>query len=134
LQQSNELSQQAVKKAEDALKASQGTYEQLCKGVRDAELQRNSMEDALLDRRMQLQALQNSVGEIAAACRREEDMLRDLELKDAAAAGGSVQVLAFPRRCVSFPKYNGHLDLQAEAQLLLSSRRIRPLNQLGANA
>jgi hypothetical protein len=56
-----------------------------------------------------------------------------LELKDAAAAGGSVQVLAFPRRC-SFPKYNGHLDLQAEAQLLLSSRRIRPLNQLGANA
>lgn len=113
LQQSNELSLQAVKKATDALAASQCTYDLICASIRDAEFQRNALEDALLDRRVQLQALQKDVGEVEAECRRDEDALRDLQLRDAAAAGGSVQ---------------------AEAQLLLSSRRVRPLNQLGANA
>jgi hypothetical protein len=92
LQQSNELSLQAVKKASDALSASQSSYERLCVLIRDAELKRNAIEDSLLERRVQLQQLQKEVGEVEAECRRDEDVLRDLQLKDAAAAGGSVQV------------------------------------------
>ncbi len=97
LQQSNELSLQAVKKATDALAASQSSYDVLCASVRDAEVQRNALEDALLDRRVQLQALQKNVGDVEAECRRDEDVLRDFQLRDAAAAGGSVQV--HPRSC-----------------------------------
>ena len=95
LQQSNELSLQAVKKATDALAASQSSYERLCARVRDAESKRNALEDSLLDRRIQLQSLQKDVGDVEAECRRDEDVLRELELKDAAAAGGSVQVPLF---------------------------------------
>ena len=101
LQQSNELSLQAVKKAADALAASQSSYDRLCASIRDAEVQRNALEDALLDRRVQLQALQKDVGEVEAECRRDEDVLRDLQLRDAAASGGSVQVRAFSC-CPSF--------------------------------
>ena len=133
LQQSNELSLQAVKKAADALAASQSSYERLCARVRDAECKRNALADTLLDRRIQLQSLQKDVGDIEAECRRDEDVLRELELKDAAAAGGSVQVRVF-LRCCSLVQHDIHSVQQAEAQLLLSSRRIRPLNQLGANA
>lgn len=133
LQQSNELSLQAVKKATDALAASQCTYDLICASIRDAEFQRNALEDALFDRRVQLQALQKDVGEVEAECRRDEDALRDLQLRDAAAAGGSVQVPQCSR-APSVASFSIHFIPQAEAQLLLSSRRVRPLNQLGANA
>jgi hypothetical protein len=96
LQQSNELSLQAVKKAADALAASHASYERLCALMCDAEAKRNAIEDALLDGRVQLQQLQKEVGDVEAECRRDEDALRDLQLKDAAAAGGSVQVSAQP--------------------------------------
>jgi hypothetical protein len=82
---------------------------------------------------LQLQSLQKDVGDIEAECRRDEDVLRELELKDAAAAGGSVQVRVL-LRCCSLVQHDIHSVQQAEAQLLLSSRRIRPLNQLGAHA
>jgi hypothetical protein len=134
LQQSNELSEQAVKKAKEALAASQSAYESLCERVQKAEVRRNAIEDELLDGRVQLQALQKEVGDIEAECRRDEDVLRDLELKDAAAAGGSVQV-PFRVLCCLFSQCIKHVSPpQAEAQFLLSSRRIRPLNQLGSNA
>jgi chromosome segregation ATPase len=97
LQQSNELSLQAVKKAADALAASHASYERLCALLCDAEAKRNAIEDTLLDGRVQLQQLQREVEEVEAECRRDEDALRDLQLKDAAAAGGSVQVSAQPR-------------------------------------
>ena len=93
LQQSNEMSLLAVKKASDALADSHESYQQLCSRIRDAEAQRITLEDTLLDRRVQLQALQTDVGNIESECRRDEDALRDFELKDAAASVGSVQVL-----------------------------------------
>jgi hypothetical protein len=102
LQQSNELSLQAVKKAADALAASHASYERLCALLCDAEAKRNAIEDMLLDGRVQLQQLQKEVEEVEAECRRDEDALRDLQLKDAAAAGGSVQVSAQPR-CNQYP-------------------------------
>ncbi len=40
----------------------------------------------------------------------------------------------FQSLCRLFAKHVIDVYGQAEAQLLLSSRRIRPLNQLGANA
>jgi hypothetical protein len=99
-----------VKKAKEALAASESEYKRLCARVQEEEVRRNAIEDELLDGRVQLQALQKEVGDIEAECRRDEDVLRDLELKDAAAAGGSVQVpfrvlcaSRFPNATNTFP-------------------------------
>jgi len=57
------------------------------------------------------------VEEVEAECRRDEDALRDLQLKDAAAAGGSVQVSAQPR-------YN-HYPVLLFVSMVLTVRRAR---------
>ena len=83
-------------RAKAELSASQSAHRLLCDRVEEAEVRRNRIEDALHDRREQLQALQRQVADMEAECRRDE---WDLKLKDAAAAGGSVQVPALLPCC-----------------------------------